>query len=81
MIQIIGYLSALLLVACGLPELYLGIKEGSVGASHGLLYMWFAGEVLGLFYVISVRKLPLIFNYGFNTLIVGALIALKLGYL
>lgn len=74
----IGYLSSVFLILCGLPELYLGLTTGNVGASYGLLILWFIGEVLGLIYTINRKDLPLILNYSFNTLIVGAILCLKI---
>lgn len=76
--QKVGYLSSLFLVLCGLPELYRGLTQGYVGASFGLLLFWFIGELLGLIYTIDKRDTPLIVNYGFNTIIVGALLWLKI---
>lgn len=73
----LGWLSSTFLLLCGIPELYLGIKTDEVGASWGLLAMWFLGEVFGLIYVFPTRKGPLILNYLGNTLIVGAIIAIK----
>lgn len=80
-LKTIGFLSAFCLIACGLPELYYGIKTGNVGAGWGLLILWFAGEVFGLIYVIPLKKYPLIFNYAFNTAIVGAILCVKYGFI
>jgi len=80
-IEKVGYMSSALLVACGIPELYLGIESGAVGASYWLLILWFAGEILGLMYAASLGKIPLLLNYGLNTIIVGAILMIKLGYL
>lgn len=77
----IGYISTICLVLCGLPELYDGIKTGQVGASWGLLGLWFAGEVFGLLYTIPLKKIPLILNYALNTFIVGAVLCVKYGLL
>lgn len=73
----LGYISSFLLIACGIPELIKGIKNGEVGASKGLIYTWFAGEVFGLIYVTYIGDYPLLLNYGLNTIITGALSWIK----
>jgi len=75
----IGWASSTLLLICGLPELYYGIKTGHVGMSTAFLVMWFLGEILGLTYVLLMRNKPLIFNYLGNTIIVGLILAIKKG--
>ena len=75
----IGYLSGVMLILCAIPEIYVGLKTGVVGASRGLLYLWMAGEILGLIYTISLKNKPLVMNYGMNTLLVGIVIAIKEG--
>lgn len=79
--KLVGWLSATFLILCGVPELYLGIKTGNVGASWGLLTLWFAGEVFGLVYTVYRKDYPLIANYLLNTCIVGCILGVKLGLL
>ena len=76
--NIVGILSSICLVLCGLPELYRGVKEGNIGASLGLLILWFLGEILGLIYTTYIGDMALIINYGFNTFIVGILLWMKI---
>lgn len=75
--NVVAAISSLCLILCGLPELIRGLQIKHVGASWGLLMLWFIGEVLGLIYTLYLGNLPLICNYGFNTVIVGCLIYLK----
>jgi len=79
MMKTIGYISTLLLVACGLPELYVGVKTGIIGSSFGLLYMWGGGCFLGIIYSASLKSVPYVLNNLINTIIVGLLIAMKMG--
>ena len=72
-----GWFSTLFLVLCGLPELYSGLTTGTVGASYGLLILWFLGEICGVIYTIHKKDLPLILNYGINTIIVGTILLIK----
>lgn len=73
----LGWMSSIFLILCGLPELINGLIRGKVGATWGLLILWFLGEVFGLIYTLSIQNWALMLNYGFNTLIVGALLFLK----
>ena len=77
----IGWISSLLLVLCGVPELYRGISTGHIGASWGLVTLWLLGEILGVIYTFNKRDLPLFFNYSLNTIIVGAIFIIKFGEL
>jgi hypothetical protein len=74
-----GWMSTVALVLCGLPEIYSGLKTGTVGSTQGFLYLWLVGEIAGFIYSISLKKLPLILNYGINTIIVMTIIAIKEG--
>ena len=77
----IGYISTVLLVFCGLPELWIGIKTGVIGSSYGLLYMWGGGCALGIIYSAWLKSVPYVLNNVINTIIVGALLAIKMGHL
>ena len=79
--EYLGWISAALLISCGVPELYSGLRSGTVGATWGLLILWFMGEVTGALYCIKIKKLPLLANYGINTILVGSIILVKLGVL
>lgn len=69
MMELIGWLGAALFCFCGAPQAYASWNQGhSRGISAGFLFMWGAGEVLTLTYVLgSVGiNLPLLCNYAFN---------------
>ena len=72
MIEIIGWLGALLLATCGLPQLIKTIKTRSFeGLSITFLFWWLFGEIFVLFYIIlGAFRWPLIFNYGINIVII-----------
>lgn len=74
----LGWSSAILLATCGIPELIKALNGAKVEAGSELLIMWFLGEVFGLIYTFPMKKLPLTFNYGLNTIIVGALVYFKM---
>lgn len=75
----VGWLSAILLATCGIPELVKALNGHKIEAGWELLIMWFLGEVFGLIYTFPLNKIPLTFNYMFNTIVVGLLIYFKLG--
>lgn len=75
MIEIIGWISATLLALCGIPQVYKSFTERkTVGVSQLFLWLWFGGEVFGLVYVLYNQDLPLVFNYGMNTLFTGIIL-------
>lgn len=76
----IGFLSSVLLVLCGIPDLYRGIFQKRVLCPWDLLIIWFLGELFGLAYVLYIGDKPLLLNYGLNTAITGTLLYMKRKY-
>ena len=74
----VGWLSAILLATCGIPELVKALNGNKIEAGWELLIMWFLGEFFGLIYTFPLNKIPLRFNYMFNTIVVGLLIYFKM---
>jgi uncharacterized protein with PQ loop repeat len=70
-IEILGWIGAVLLATCGLPQLYTTLKTKNFeGLSITFMIWWLAGEVLTLAYVTQVAfRWPLIFNYALNIII------------
>ena len=70
-IEILGWIGAILLATCGLPQLYTTLKTRNFqGLSITFMIWWLAGEVLTLAYVTQVAfRWPLIFNYILNIII------------
>jgi len=80
MIEIIGWIGAILFCLCGAPQAYSSYKQGhSRGLSHAFIWMWFLGEVLTLVYVLAKHglDLPLVLNYLLNLLFLGIIIKYK----
>lgn len=79
--EFIGWIGAILLACCGIPEVIYGIKTGSVSLTWGFLLMWGFGEIFALIYTSiksrKVKLLPLIFNYGLNIVCISILVWLK----
>ncbi len=70
MIELIGWVSAALLAFCGVP-LLVATKLGD----KVFLWCWFLGELYGLGYICwTSQALPLLANYGLNTLLVAAIL-------
>jgi uncharacterized protein with PQ loop repeat len=81
-IEIIGWIGAVLLATCGLPQLYTTLKTRNFdGLSILFLVWWLAGEILTLIYISSVAfRWPLIFNYSLNIVIPIIIIGFYLYY-
>lgn len=67
--EIIGWLSAILLALCGVPLAYRTVRDRHAdGVDLWFLILWTLGEVLGLGYVLALGSWPLVFNYLVNTI-------------
>lgn len=63
-----GYIGALLLAFCALPQTIMCIIEGNArGISHLFLLSWYLGEILMLVYCLHIGlRGPLLYNYLAN---------------
>ena len=81
MIDRIGWIGSLLLATCGLPELFFAIQNKQVNLSYTFLIWWGIGEIFVFAYTLAKSKhvhlLPLLFNYGFNIVVISILVLLK----
>ena len=70
-IETIGWLGAVLLATCGLPQLLKTIKTKDFsGLSLIFIIWWFLGEIFMLTYImIEAFRIPLLFNYGINIIV------------
>ena len=75
--ETIGYIGGLLLAICGLPETIRTIKDKRCHLGWPFLFMWFFGELLMGIYTLELWDGPLLFNYGFNILLVGIMVLYK----
>jgi len=75
-IEIFGWIGAILLPACALPQIWKIYKTKSVeDISLSYLWLWFIGETSILFYAIfSINSIPLLFNYFISLFIVSTLL-------
>lgn len=81
MIEICGWVGALLLASCSFPQLYHSYFTAKKVNSLSFLFIiwWLLGEIFTLIFVLSKSPEPqLIFNYGFNILVIGFLIPVTL---
>ncbi len=80
LINIIGWIGAVLLATCGLPQLFKSIKTKNFdGLSLVFIIWWLLGEIFLLIYVsYEAFKLPLLFNYGINILVCLIILVLYL---
>lgn len=79
MIDIFGWVGAVLLAGCGIPQAILCWKQGHAkGIDSIFLWMWFIGEILTFSYIIaSSGGWPLILNYTANTFMVLLILRYK----
>lgn len=72
MFELIGWISGLCLAICGVPLAWEAVLKGrTLGINKPFLWLWYIGEVMGIIYCISLGSYPLIFNYGFNILLIS----------
>lgn len=75
MIELAGWLSAIMFSLCSIPQAYHCYREKSAKGIDGLfLFLWIGGEVAGLIYSIGLDLLPLFFNYGLNLVGTGIIL-------
>ena len=78
-LELIGWISGAMLAICGIPQAIKIIKTNDTSSlSMMFLVLWFLGEVFGIIYVLPKEHSPLIFNYGFNTLLSGFMLFYKI---
>lgn len=81
-IEYIGWISAVLLATCGIPEAYEALKTGDSALTWTFLLMWYFGEIFALIYTMNknkkVKLIPLLFNYGLNLVLISVIISCKL---
>lgn len=77
--SIISYIGAMMLGACGFPELIRTIKDSKCHVGYGMLSLWYFGEILVFIHVFNTTKDPaLLFNYGLNIAILSIMVYYKL---
>lgn len=76
LIDICGWVGAICLTGCGVPQLIHTWKTRDVqGLSLGMLLSWFVGVICtAVFIYFRSFQLPLFFNYFFNTFVVGTIL-------
>ena len=75
--ETIGYIGGVLLAICSVPEVYRTIKDSKCYLGWNFLLLWFFGELFMIFYAFHLWDFPLLFNYGFNLLLVGIMLVYK----
>lgn len=70
MLEILGWIGALCLGLCALPQAWQSFKtKSSQGISSSFLFLWIVGEIATLIYIcLTTAQVPLIVNYIFNLL-------------
>lgn len=81
-VDLLGHIGAVLLAFSSAPQLITTIRKKDVtGLSLITLLLWgFGCAFMGTYVLFTTQQPPLLFNYGFNTTLVGANIILYLKY-
>lgn len=77
MIDVLGWVGAMMLAVCAVPQAWLSWRQGHArGVSDGLIWLWMFGEIFTLIYIASkdTADLPLLFNYTANIFFVAVII-------
>jgi uncharacterized protein with PQ loop repeat len=81
MIESMGWLSALFLGGCGIPQAYLSWRTGRADdVSMTFLLMWLAGEIFGIIYILNIDKflMPIFANEVLNVFLIAIILKYKL---
>jgi uncharacterized protein with PQ loop repeat len=73
MVDFLGFIASVLLILSSVPQLICTLRKRDVsGLSLGTLLFWFWGVVLmGIYVYLTSKQMPLLLNYGFNSVVVG----------
>lgn len=77
MIESFGFIGSILLAICAIPEVVRTIKDNKCHLGWNFLLLWFFGEVFLFIYVVDLIDYALIFNYGFNILLLIIMLIYK----
>jgi len=82
LVNIIGHIGAILLAFSSAPQLITTLRKKDVtGLSLVTLLLWgFGCAFMGIYVFFTTAQAPLLFNYTFNTMLVGTNILLYLKY-
>lgn len=75
--DLIGYVSGIMLALCGLPEAIRSYKNKRCDIGWGLLIMWMLGEIGLLIYETKTLAIPRILNYSCNIIFISVMIFYK----
>jgi uncharacterized protein with PQ loop repeat len=79
LINALGIIGMICFAICSIPQAYKSFKDGhSQGISHAFLWLWIAGEITTLLYVVLTScDIILLLNYIFNILFLGIIVLYK----
>lgn len=80
MIQSFGFIGSILLAICAFPEVVRTIKDKKCHLGWNFLLLWFFGEAFLFVYVVSLLDFALIFNYGFNLILLTIMLLYKIKF-
>ncbi len=77
--QDLGYTSTVFLGLCSFPLFWGTIKEGHCKNISGwFIAAWFIGDITGIIYILPLNELPLLLNYGVNSIMATTMLVYKI---
>jgi uncharacterized protein with PQ loop repeat len=76
-IELIGYMSSILLGFCGLPAAIESIIKKQCNIPYSLIIPWYLGEICATIYLLGTEISPLIWNYLVNIILISIMIYYK----
>lgn len=74
----IGWLSSVCLILCGIPLALDAYKSGQSNINNIFFSLWLSGEVFGVIHTINIGDYPLVANYSINLLILLVVLYYKI---
>ena len=76
--EFVGFLSAILLAVCGVPQAWKSWRtKSSVGVDLTFLLLWLVGELMLLLYASNKQLAPLMLNASLNIFVIGIILRYK----
>ena len=75
----VGYISTFFLAICSFPLLMKTINDKHCkGVSGWFILCWWLGDATGLVYLYDTQQMPLLLNYGLNSIMATSMLIYKI---
>ena len=77
--QDLGFISTVFLGLCSFPLFWGTIKAGHCKNISGwFITAWFIGDMTGIAYILPLQEVPLLLNYGVNSIMATTMLVYKI---